>query len=179
MKHYDRLSPEERAEVDAAVHDAYMCDDGTIRPHAEADKRFSHFVDDAIQAHREWPDILIDAWQEEGRRAFLKSRWSNAKIFDVVHKGKIRKRRERRGTRVRDDDGGMVWIKEPLVDWTAEQLQAGIREGGGRIEEERVNIAMFRALLDLLEGSGCATPREALEARGMTLEEYLASRDAA
>ncbi len=179
MTAFDALSPEERAEVHAAIHDAYMREDGTIRPHVEADEIFDGFVADAVQAHRTWAGLLLDEWRDNGRRAFLRDQWRNEEIFNFIHKGRKRRRTERRGTRVRHPDGHTVWIQESLFSWTVDQLHAAIRECGARIEEERANIAMYRALIELIEETGQHTVRTALEVRGMSLEDYLSERGAA
>lgn len=176
---FDALSPEKRAEVYAAIHDAYVREDGTIRPHAEADEIFDSFVADAVQAHRSWAGLLLDEWRDNGRRAFLRDRWRNEETFNLIHKGRKRRRTERRGTQTRNTDGLKNWVQMSLLLWTADQLHAAIRECGARIEEERANIAMYRALIELIEETGQYTVQAALDAKGKSLEEYLAERDAA
>jgi hypothetical protein len=179
MKYFDKLSREEWIEVDAAIHDAHVREDGTIRELGEAEVIFDRFVVDAVQAYRPWAGILLDGWRDEGRKKFVRDRWKNGKFFSFIDKGKKRRRSERRGTRVRHEEGHMVWIQGSLLDWTPEQLRSAIRECSNRIEEERVNISIYRSLLDLLEQTQQYTVRAALDARGVTLEEFLAARDAA
>lgn len=179
MSNFDRLSREERAQVEAAVHDAYVDNEGGIRSHNEADALFDRYIADAVQAHRKWAGVLLDGWRDDGRRAFLRDRWRElAGRFGYLHKGRTRSRTMRRGTRVRHEDGAQRWVQEALIEWTADQLEAAIKDCAARIDEERANIAMYRALLELLKESGEPTVRLALEAKGVSLEEYLASKDA-
>lgn len=178
MKYFELLTAEERAEVDAAVHDAYTTEDGDVRGHAEAMEEFGRAIADAVQAHRRWPEVLLDAWREEGQRAFLRSRWKDAKVFGLIHKGRKRTRAERRGVLARSDEGRQEWRQVSLIDWTADQLQQAIRDCAKRIEEERANVAMYRALLELLTETGQFTVRAALEIRKVSLEDYLAEVDA-
>lgn len=175
------LTPGERMEVDAAVHDAYVADDGTIRSHAEAAEVFDHLLIDATQAHRRWAGMLMDAWRYAGMKQYIRNRWKELEgRFDFSHKGRTRSRTMRRGTRVRDSETGREWwIQDDLFDFTASRLERAIAECTRRIEEERANIALYRALLDLLEVTGCATVRAALGKTGQTLEEYLAGKPAA
>lgn len=178
MKYFDMLSPEERVEVEAAVHDAFVRDDDGIRTLMEADAEFDRYVTDAVQAHRPWAALLLDAWRDEGRRAFLKDRWKNSDVFALTYRGKLRRRQKNRGTQVRDAEGRQGWVQAPLEFWTADQLRRAISESARRIEEERANIAMYRALLDLLEQTGQATVENGLQIVGMTLQEYLAQQAA-
>jgi hypothetical protein len=178
VNYYDRLSREERAEIDAAVHESYTRPDGSVRDHREADEMFDRFITDALQAQRAWATHLLDGWRIEGRRAFLKSRWKNGRLFDLVHKGKVRRRAERRGTQVRNDDGRQVWVQDSLLAWSVDQLDAAISQTVGRVEEERANLAMYRTLRDLLVKTGGETLGDALAEVGMSLQEYLAQRAA-
>lgn len=178
MKNFKDLPPQVRAEIDSAVHDAYVGEDGSIRTHAEASELFDKFIVDAIQAHRQWPGILLDAWRAEGRRRFVRDRWKYSEIFRWFHKGKQRQRTERRGARHVDDDGGQRWVQESLFGWDIDKLKDAIVHCVGRIEEERANIAMYRALIDLLEETGSTTVQAGLKAKGTTLEEFLAEKAA-
>ena len=171
------LTPEERRQVDTAIHDAYIADDGTTRPAAEALEEFEHILNDAVQAHNVWPGVLLDRWRREGMRKFIHQRWKELDgRYSFTHKGRSRERTVKRGRQVRDaETGRQVWVQDPLYDFTAADLRRAIAEAKGRISEEQANIATWRALLDLLEVTGCATVRAALEKTGQSLEQYLAS----
>jgi len=181
LTNYEDLSPQDRIEIDSMVHDAYMGDDGEIRTNAEAAEVFDGFMSDAVQAHRAWAGILLDAWRHAGMKRFIHDRWKVLEgRYGFMHRGRRHERNLRRGTRVRNQQTGReVWIQEPLLDFTATQLQRAIAECAARIEEEQANIATYRALLDLLEVTGELTVRGALKVQGFSLEDYLASRGAA
>ncbi len=177
MKFAD-LSPEERAEVDALVHDAYVQADGEVRTHTEAADEFATSLTSAVQDHRDWAGILLDDWRDRGMRAFLQDRWKHAEIFGWIHRGKHRSRTERRGTKRVANDGTHTWVQESLLDWTPDQLRAAIRECRNRIAEEQANIAMYEALLELLRETETYRVRDALDLKGKSLEQYLAERAA-
>ena len=175
------LTPAQRIEVEAAIRDAYIADDGSTRSHSEAAEVFDHILTDAIQALRTWPGVLLDSWRAVGMKKFIRDRWKELDgHYGFTHKGRFRERTIRRGRLIRDGDTGRTkWVQDPLYDFTASDLRRSIAEAQGRIDEERANIATWRALLDLLEVTGCSTVRAALDQVGKTLEEYLAGRSAA
>lgn len=175
------LTPAERLEIDTAIRDAYMAEDGSTRSHAEAVEVFGRALTDAIQAHRSWPGVLLDAWRMAGMRKYIRERWKYLDgHYSFTHKGRSRERTIRRGRLARDGDTGRTkWVQDSLLDFTAADLRAAIAQGQRRIDEERANIATWRALLDLLEVTGCSTVRAALAKVGKSLEEYLAGRSAA
>jgi hypothetical protein len=171
------FTPEEQAEIVSAVHDASVDPDGDVRPLEDARIEFDRYMASAVQAHRAWAAKLLDGWRVDGERAFIKHvRKSDA--FRFAHQGKIRRRSLRRGTRTRDESGQPVWVQTEILTWTAAQLENAIKESVRRIDEERANIAMYRALLDLLEETGAVFVNAALEQRDQTLEEFLAERAA-
>lgn len=176
----DDLTPAQRIEVEAAIRDAYVAADGSTRSHAEAVEIFDRILMDAVQAQRTWPGILLDSWRMAGMRNYIKAHWKELDgRYGFTHKGRSRTRTIRRGRLVRDQETGReVWIQDALYDFTAMDLRRSIAQAQGRIDEERANIATWRALLDLLEVTGCVTVRAALEQVGKTLEEYLAGRAA-
>jgi hypothetical protein len=64
------------------------------------------------------------------------------------------------------------WRQQDLVLWDEHDLQAGIAESVKRLEAERDTIRLYRALLDLLERTGCRLVQEALDAEGLTLDQF-------
>jgi len=177
MTTFNDLPAGDRAEIDAAIVAAYEADDGSTRTHAEAREIFDKFVASAVQAHRTWAGILLDWWRVEGETRFLRDRLK-APTFALLHNGRKRKRSVHRGTQVRDDTGKATWVQPSLLTFDAEQLKNAISQSVRRIEEERANIHMYRALLDLLEETGAALVGDALGQRGQSLEEFLADRAA-
>lgn len=178
MTPFDRLTPEEKAEVDSAIIDAYT-ENGAVLPRSEAVERFDGFVADAVQAHRPWAALLLDEWRRAGETAFIAERWKKlGGQFRLTANGRTRQRPMVRGTRKPDDVGVERWVQESLLSWTAEQLERAIVEAARRIEEERANIAAYRTLLDLLRETGRPTVAAALDAVGRSLDEFLAERAA-
>lgn len=178
MKFSD-LSPEERAEVDALVHEAYTRPDGSIRTHPEAVAEFDRFVAQAGQAQREWAGMLLDDWRYSGMRAFLKDRWTNSAMFEFEHRGRARRRKVKRGARQVSDEGKVSWYAPPLWEWTAEQLRDAIAHAARDVAEHQANIALYRDMIGLIEQTEKFTFAEALDAIGKTWDEWLAERKAA
>lgn len=175
MKFSD-LSPEERAEVDALVHEAYTRADGSIRTHAEAVAEFDRSVAQAGQAQREWAGILLDDWRYAGMRTFLHDRWKNSAMFEFVHRGRARRRTVKRGARQVDDSGKPWYTQIPLWDWTADQLREAIADAARQVAEHQANIALYRDMLNLIEQTEAFTFADALEAVGKTWDQFLDER---
>lgn len=181
MSPFETFGGEERAQIDAMVHDAYIREDGSVRTNAEATQEFDRMIADAVQAHREWAGALMDDWRYAGMKRFIHERWKVLEgRFGFAHRGRTRERTLRRGTLRRDEQTGReVWVQDTLLDFTTAALERAIAQCVSRIDEERANIAMYRALLDLLETTQETTVRAALDKADVSLEEYLASRSAA
>lgn len=175
MKFSD-LSPEERAEVDALVHEAYTRPDGSIRPHGEAIGVFDRSITSAVQAQREWPGMLLDDWRYAGMRDFLKDRWKHSAMFEFIHRGKARRRTVNRGARQVDDNGKASFTQIPLWDWTADQLREAIADAAHQMAEHQANIALYRDMLSLIEQTETFTFAAALEAVEKTWDQFLDER---
>lgn len=178
MKFSD-LSPEERAEVDALVHEAYTRPDGSYRNHTEAFAEFDRSISHAGQAHREWAGMLLDEWRYSGMRKFLQDRWTNSEMFKFDHRGRTRTRTVKRGARQVSDEGKVSWYAPPLWEWTADQLRDAIADAARQVAEHQANIALYRDMLGLIEQTEKFTFAEALDAIGKTWDEWLAERKAA
>lgn len=177
MKFSD-LSPEERAEVDALVHEAYTRPDGTIRSHDEALALFDRAISTAGQAHREWAGLLLDDWRFSGMRSFLQNRWKHSSMFEFIHRGKARRRTVNRGARQVSDTGKATYTQIPLWDWTADQLREAIADAARQVAEHQANIALYRDMLGLIEQTETFTFIEALGVVDMTWDEFLDDRKA-
>lgn len=177
MKFSD-LSPEERAEVDALVHEAYTRPNGSIRTHLEAVAEFDRLIAQAVQAQRDWPGVLLDDWRHSGMRTFLHDRWKNSSMFEFMHRGKARRRTVKRGARQISDDGKATYTQIPLWDWTASQLREAIADAARQVAEHQANIALYRDMLGLIEQTEAFTFAEALDAVDKTWDEFLAERAA-
>lgn len=166
---------QERDEVIDAVRDAYRMPNGGTRSHRAAMVEFAQYVDDAEQAQRPWVGDLRAQWIRDGMRRFLQDQWKACgRPFVVVDKsGKAHERTTTRGVLRPDETGKPQWTQLELLDWKVDDLKLAIDVAAGHVEEQRVNIGMFRRLLDLLAQTGAATVAEALAASGQSLDEYL------
>lgn len=173
---FQMLSLEERAEVDALIHEAYANPDGTARPHSDAVVEFDRLLMDAMHAHREWPHLLLDEWRHAGMKAFIADRYKHSELFEFTHRKKAVQRTAHRGTRRVDDEGRASWVQEQFVTFTRAQLIAAIADEQRAIADRQTNIAMYRALVDLLDETDAYTVAEALEQRGQTISEFLDER---
>lgn len=171
------LTREERAEVDALVHEAYTAADGTTRTHAEAMAQFDRLLASAVQARREWTGVLLDDWREAGMRRFLRDRWKHAEVFTFAHRGRVRSRTVRRGAFRPDADGRVRSTQLALWEWSAEDLRSAIADAARQVAEHQANIALYRDMLGLLDSTGAPTVTAALAERGQSWDEWLASRE--
>jgi hypothetical protein len=174
---FSDLSPEERGEIDTLVHDSYVEPGGRVRTHAEAHGYFSMLVSQAVQAHRDWAEQLLDQWREDGERAFMQSRWKSLRsYFEFQQEGKKRTRTVNRGILRTGDDGGAHYVQDALWDATADELRQMIKEARMQIAEHQANIALYQDMLDLIQVHEVFTFREALEAESLTWGEFLDRR---
>ena len=176
------LNAQERAEFEAAVTAAYRDEEGEVRSHREALREFRESIlPDAVQAHRRWAHIVMDAATELGLRTILQKRWkSSGGIFHAKVHGKHRTRPMRRGVRrINPETGEKYETQLELLLDSADDLKNKIAEAARRINEEAATIAMLRKLLDLLEATGAGTVERGLVAVGMTLDEYLSQDEQA
>lgn len=178
MKHgiFSKFSPEERAEIDSLIHEAYTDEAGETRTHAEAAEAFDSLLADAVQAHREWAGMLLDSWRWSGMKSFIADRYKQSEIFDFTRRERQISRTVKRGMQHVADDGSTRWTQEPLPAWTRHTLIAAIRAEAAAIAERQTNIAMYRALVDLLDETGAVTVAEALTTCGQDLSEFLSGR---
>lgn len=177
MSAFEDLSTAERAEVDAAVRDAYI-DGDRIRTHAEAVELFDAHIADAVQAHRIWAEALLDQWRRDGQAAFIARRWKaldGPVRMQDPKSGAVVLRNKRRGTKTVTAVGAERDVQLSLDLWDVAMLERGIIEATRRIDAERVTIANYRALLDLLSRTGSRYVSEALDSIGQSLDEFLAA----
>lgn len=173
------LSAEERSEVQSAVVDAYTDENGSTRSHKEAGDRFIQFVHDARQAQRQWADLLWEEWAEGAARNFAKGQWSRRDGFAATVHGKVREKRLNRGVRRSDGEGRVRWTTDSVLTWTLAEIDQNILDEVQRRSEAQYNLGWMGPVRRLMSQSGAETVRGALDAIGMTLEEYLAQEDAA
>lgn len=178
---FSKMGEDERAEIIASVESAYRADNGTIRSHRAALVEFDQILDDAEQARRPWVHDLRDQWMRDGMRSFLQSQWkAHAGSYVVLdQRGRAHSRDVVRGAKVVDESTGRVEQSSIQLEmWSRDDLLNAISHAGRQIEENRLNLGQYRRLLDLLEQTATNTVGEALELRGLSLEDFL-NEDAA
>lgn len=173
---FNQFSAEERAEIDALIHQAYTDADGMPRTHAEAADEFDSLLTTAVQSHREWAGILLDHWRFEGMKSFIADRYKHSELFEFTRRDRKVSRTARRGTQRTDESGAEKWVQLQFHDWTVFDLRAAIAREEQAISERQTNIAMYRALVDLIQETGASTVGEALTQRGQTIGEFLDER---
>jgi hypothetical protein len=173
---FANLSPEERAEVDALIHEAYIDGANGYRSHAAALVEFDRLLAGAVQAQRAWAGLLLDDWREAGMRSFLQDRWKHSALFEFEHHGRRRTRTVNRGVRRPDSVGRLASTQLPLWEWTADDLRAAIADASRQVAEHQANIALYRDMLTLLEQTGAATFSAALTTAGHSWDDWLEAR---
>lgn len=178
MKHttFNQFSNEERAEIDALIHESYTDENGETRSHAEAAEVFDSLIAQAVQAHREWAGVLLDSWRWAGMKSFIAERYKHSDIFEFTRRDRQVSRTVKRGTKRVNDEGESRWVQDPMLSWDRDDLLAAIRQEEAAIADRQVNLAMYRALVELLDETGATTIREALADRGQELADFLNER---
>jgi hypothetical protein len=168
------LGPDERAEVEAAVVDAFVDPEtGGARPTGQAKYEFVENVRAAQRGGRPWADIMLEEWAETGAGNFAVQLWKRRDAFTATAQGVQRTRALRRGRRVRNDEGASTWTQDSLLRWDLEALQSELLAEVARGRESRINVDTYGALIRLLNATEAETVGEALASIGKTLDEYL------
>lgn len=172
------LGPNERAEVESGVVSSYIDPQtGETRTTRAAKAEFVEFVREAQAAGREWADIMLAEWAEAGAGNFAAKLWKRRDAFTTTVRGAQRSRSLYRGKRVRSESGDAEDVQASLLDWSAEDLRAGIVAEAMRAKEARINLDTYAALLRLLESTAADLVSDGLACVGMSLDEYLATDD--
>lgn len=176
---YRMLSPEERAEYDALLHEAGYDEAGEQRPAHEIKERMHRLLQEAVQAHRTWAGYVLDADVREGHHRRFKG-WDRARqVVNTRHGERVVRRSAVMSLRRRDPDNGRTyWQGTFYADMTRQDLLDVVNGAEVRIGSERITIAMARRLVALLDETGAATVATALETRGVELETYLLEESA-
>ena len=174
------LSPDERAEVEGLVVAAFVdMETGETRSTRDAKTEFLASFESARMAGRVWADAMADEWTANGAGTFAANLWKRRDTFTTTVKGVQRTRSLHRGKKARRDDGSSVDVQASLLDWSVDDLKEAIVAEVMRAQEADVNVGTYRKLIRLCQESGVEPVEAALLAIGMSLDEYLASEDAA
>lgn len=169
------LSPAERVEVEEMVVAAFIdSETGETRPTVEAKAEFIASFESAEQAGRLWAGAMADEWKSKGAGGFAAALWKRRDAFTATARGVQRTRALHRGKKIRRDDGTSLDVQQSLLEWTVADLKEGIVAEAMRSEEARINLDTYAKLIRLCDQAGTEPVDVALEALGLTLDEYLA-----
>lgn len=169
-------SPEERAAYDRICAEAWDVDEST----AERTEAFLSLINDARQAHQFFAGDVLDEALRRGAASLLKSWHKARRRVPVSFEGEVLSKPRVIGTTVVSDDGSVIHAQTLFDLWTWEQLEAKAREYAQNIKAFRANLHIVVRLLELRERAPEATnPAQACERLGTTVEQWLATEDAA
>lgn len=174
MTDIDRsLSPEDKAQYDALMHEAGYTSDGQQRPSHEIKDKCEELLRKAVRDGKTWATYVLDADARDGHLKRFK-RWDRQRQVVATRFGeRVVKKSAVMSLKRRDDVGRLFYQGTFWDDMNAQDLMDIIGDATVRIESNRDLIATARRLLDLLEKTGMPTVSLALERLGMELEEYL------
>lgn len=170
-------SEEDRDEYEGLITEA-------LREQATADRRdvFLAGLTDAVQAHRIWALDVDATIRNDGADKILKSEQGlRQPRVPVAHNGQILGKAPREfGRKLRDEDGLVVHARTLFDFLTFEELREKRLEFQGTERAARIDRYTVEKLLTLEDlAPGAATPAEACEQLGTTVEAFLADESAA
>lgn len=135
---------------------------------------------DAEQAGRRWAASVLDDATVDGLHAMLKKSLKSKSVVPVSYDGRVIGKPMRVGVRRKRADGTKQWQQALIHDLTWDELAEHLRMINEMIGGLLVNQAVARRLFTLREQfPQTAGPAEACSQLGMTVDEFLASEDAA
>lgn len=162
---------DDREEYDAMCSQAWAAGPST-RARIDA---FVSMLLDARQAHREWAFRVEDEALRRGASSLL-TRWNKARNqVAVSYDGQVLSKPRAIGTE-RTDEAGNRYATQTLFDFMSwSELSEKKREYLTQIRAYSANVAVLDRLLALRElAPGAATPAEACDQLGTTVEAWLA-----
>jgi hypothetical protein len=176
------LTPEERDEFDELMYDAGLDSLGKPLPSEVIGERVvASLREAAYQAHRPWAGYLLDDILRAGALEHWKH-WHKRREVIQIGEGDASKpvtttKAAAMGVRRRHADTGRIYHQQTIWDdMDREALEQLVADANKRIGTEQRTIATARRLLTLMdEAPDAATAREAAEAQGTTVAEYLAA----
>lgn len=168
-------SPEERAEWEDLLEQVTQEAEST----GDAVDMLKQLVRDAVQAQRFWANDVEDAALRTGLRSLVNAYKKRQRVL-VSYQGELLNKARAIGVKHVAEDGS-TWHAQPLIDvMTWDQLREKRREYLTQIRAYTSNVAEMDQLLALQEiCPGAATPQEACEQLGTTVDEYLKRGEAA
>lgn len=165
-------SPDELVEFEALVIEAL--DEPVV---AHRIDRFLLGLDDAEQAQRFWAIDVAAGIRRDGIDRLLKNEQAQRKPrVPVTHDGQVIGRMPREvGKKVRDDDGKVEHHRGLFDFLTFAELRELLRDYSRNRDALDVDIFAVRKLMLQQRVPDAATPAEACDAIGTTVEEFLAA----
>jgi len=172
------LTPEEREEFDELMYDAGLDSLGKPLPSEVIGERV---VSALREAQRSWAGYLLDDILRAGALEHWKH-WHKRREVIEISEGNQSKpvtvtKAAAMGVRRRHAETGRIYHQQTMWDdMDREALEQLVADATTRIGTEHRTIATARRLLALMDDApGAHTAREAAEARGTTVAEYLAT----
>lgn len=169
-------SDDDRVEFEALIDEA-------LHEPVVADRRdvFLTGLDDAVKAHRFWALDINSEIRHDGADRILKREQDRRRPrVPVAANGAILGRMPRVvGRRERDEDGKVIHQRSAFDYLTWDELRDKIDEYSRNRRQLDVEVIALRRLLTLRDlVPGAATPAEACDQLGITVEEFLAAEQA-
>lgn len=175
------MSPEDRAEFDDLMLEAGTDAAGDVLPSREIGARVLAALNTAAdQAHREWAaQILADIFT-----AGCLKRWKDwnrgRAVITVAGESYVTTKAAAMSVLKKGDDGQKFFQLTFWEDMTRAQLAQILGTAAKRADAEKTTMATARRLMALFDGAPSAqTVREAAAARGVEIDEYLGTAEAA
>lgn len=176
------LTPDELEQLDELMYDAGLDEAGKPRPSHEIGTRVVSALRTAAYQHgHAWAGHLLDDITRSGALGRWKDWYKQREVINIGEGDSTSpvttKKAAAMGIRRRSEETGRVFYQQTLWDdMTRGALEQLVADSGTRIRTERRTIATARRLLALMdEAPDAATAREAAEAKGTTVAEYLAA----
>lgn len=167
------LTPEERAEMEAAYESACLDTFGDFTSTPTAGPLLQDEIDGAIQAHRQWARWLHDDIVEQGYKSAVRKWQNQQRTHKTIIDGKVMTKKDALRVRKAQEDGTVAVQTTIWPDATPDDLAQKIREANANIAAQRVTIRDAMRLIDLIEQTETRTAGDAVAAIGLTLDEFL------
>lgn len=166
---------EEREQYDALLAEVIA---ETTRTHDRIN-HFERLLADAVQAHEPWAREVERACVRSGLAKEIKAYQDRNRAM-VSHNGQVLNLPRVQGTVARDEDGVVYHQRELIELWTWQQIADKRVEALKGRRTYNAKIAHYDRLLALRDMCpDSATPAEAAESLGLSLDEFLGIEEAA
>ncbi|MFZ1363068.1 MAG: hypothetical protein WAS05_09105 [Candidatus Nanopelagicales bacterium] len=172
------LSDSERREYDAIYTEACYDYEGKFRATRDAAPLLLAAIEDALQSHRSWAELLMNDIILRGFQAEAKRFQDSERKHETIVDGRVVSRKDAQRFRVVGDDGTIEWKTAMLNECFHEDLEQLRQDNAKRIVTAQAEERDLDALIELLDETGELTVEAALKRKEVSLSEYLMERAA-